>query len=90
MSEITYRSAFRYVCDEVGTVFVSVVPSPQFQVYEVIVPPKVSLLAAALTLAMNWFMDTVKMALGSVSGTVTEKVRIGLQASLLSLTLSWI
>jgi hypothetical protein len=58
--------------------------------YEVIVSPKVSLLEAALTLATNWLMDTVKLALGSVSGTVTEKVWIGLHASLLSLTVSWI
>ena len=90
LSEITYRSGFRYVCYAVGTVVVSIVPSPQFHLYEVIVPPKVSLLAAASTLAMSWLIDAVKLAVGIVSGTVTEKVEIELQASLLSLTLSLI
>jgi hypothetical protein len=90
LSEITYRSGLRYICDAVGAVLVSIVPSPQFHVYEVIVPPKVSLLAAASTFAMSWLIDAVKLAVGIVSGTVTETVDIELHTSLLSLTLSLI
>lgn len=90
LSEITYILGFRYVCDAVGAVLVSIVPSPQFHVYEVIASPKVSLLAAASTLAISWLIDAVKLAVGIVSGTVTEGVEIELQASLLSLTLSLI